>query len=117
VSSSENYFCGEKGLLLQGNDIGWGVLNCDPEGEDFWAIARFEERIYIAGWSKLYVLEGNEMVEVDTGLGETTKKALFATGSQLWSVGEADLAVFEKEHWSKVEWPEWLADWSFGSPA
>jgi hypothetical protein len=98
------YACGREGLLLKGRDQKWEILPANGVTHDFWSLAWFAERLWLASLYGLYVLGKDGPVPVDTGerKGITSYRLTVADGV-LWSVGAKDVLSFDGRTWTRID--------------
>jgi hypothetical protein len=98
---------GDEGVILRGRDDRWDVVAQDLTDETFTDVETFQERIFISTEvGVLYELQGDQLVDVDLGLGkEITTSNLHSDGRRLLSVGDRDLLVYDGTAWAEVPHP------------
>jgi hypothetical protein len=97
------YLCGQDGTLLRGVKGQWEIVADGQTVDDFWGIASFEGRIYIASMGALYVLVDDVLEEVDQGDAACeTFYTLTQAQGVLWSLGAEDIAFFDGARWTKI---------------
>ena len=86
----------------------WEALDHEATDDDFWGMTVFQGRVYLAAYSGLFVIDGDDVVPLDMHLSEKPSTAyLDANDGVMWSVGEKDLAYTEDAVvWTEVESPE-----------
>lgn len=99
------YACGQAGMVLQ---IERGTVKPAAEpikGQNFYGLAIFKEKVYVATMKALYVLADGALDEVDPRLGDGfTTGYLETDGETLWSVGAHHIAkTTDGKKWSLVK--------------
>lgn len=90
------YIVGLSGIIIKGTHNLWEVIEQDVTKDDFWGIASFMKRIYVANYSGVYELSVNELIKVDFKLEDSVSTAyLDAHDDVIWSVGEKDIVISE----------------------
>lgn len=98
------YACGREGLLLRGRDARWEVVTDLGFDDDFWSLAWFKGKLYIASMDDLYVFDGKRLQLLDTEDVEMeTAYKLTATDGELWSIGAKDVVVYDGKKWTRIE--------------
>jgi hypothetical protein len=103
------WVCGREGVLLTGRGLDFEVT-VDVTGHQFGSMAWFDGRLYVCvGFepSTLYVLDGNTLKPVATGLSPemTDAHVLESAGGALWAVGWKSLARFDGHAWERIPVP------------
>lgn len=94
------YIAGMRGTLLRGRGDHFVDLSSDQVTEDFWGMAEFQGRIYLASFHDLYVLSDDAITPVPTGLAPRMPgHRLEARGNLLWSFGAYNIAFFDGDEW------------------
>lgn len=94
------YIAGMRGTLLRGRGDHFVDLSSDLVTEDFWGMAEFQGRIYLASFDDLYVLTDDAILPVRTGLAPRIPgHRLEARGDFLWSFGAYDIVFFDGDDW------------------
>lgn len=108
VSDREVYACGSDGAVFRGYLQKWEKLNVRPSSkEGFWCLEYFGGKVYLAGNLKLYVVQENEVIRVDTGLSPAPDgNRLHANDGVLWSFGSYHLCFFDGKKWTYVKHPD-----------
>lgn len=92
ASSGDVVAAGLAGTVIRGRGDRWRPVAEGQVEEDFWGLAEFRGRIYLASKRGLYRLDGDALTQVELGLGdEVTTSALHAADGILMSVGEKDI--------------------------
>lgn len=102
------YAAGLAGVVLRGTNGRWEAVEHDATEDDFWGMAVFRDKLYLACYEGLFVLEGNGIVPVDMGISpQPTTAYLDANDRVVWSVGQRSLAYSEDGiSWAEVEKPD-----------
>jgi hypothetical protein len=100
------YHCGARGIVCCGGLDGWRLLpGANPEAM-LTDMAAYDGRIYICSEFELLMVDGDEVVPVQTGLdGKLDFGALASGAGQLWSAGGETILRFDGASWSKFEFP------------
>ena len=103
VAPKQVFIAGMAGTILRRNGERFEAVEQDAATENLYGLAWFKGRLYIAG-KKLYRLEGDDVQEVDIGLGEgVTFGQLDANDGVLWSFGPKHLAfTADGDKWTQV---------------
>ncbi len=105
VNRDEIYVCGNRGIVLRGNRLGWSLISHDSVTMDLYGIESFGGDIYVSGMDGLFrvVDSGLEAVNVLTGHDSAlTFHRLHANDEVLWSFGTDHLAFFDGTAWHFV---------------
>lgn len=107
VSDNEVYVCGMSGILIRGTAGQWQVIDQGATDQDFWGMVHFKNQLFLSGDEGIFVLEGDELKQVDMGTEEEfTTSYLDAKDGAIWSVGEKHIACsVDGINWSEVEAP------------
>lgn len=107
ISQNEIYVCGRKGAFFRGYFSNWTDLSNPTLREHFSCVEVFEGKVYLASASSLYVLDGNQIQRIDTGLSPTPDgHRLHASDGVLWSFGSRHLCFFDGKKWTYVKHPD-----------
>ncbi len=97
------YACGQNGTLLHGQAGLWEVIAEGDTVDDFWTIASFNDQIYVASFTALYVLADDHLTVVDLdNIKCNTFQMLSPAQGVLWSLGAEDIVAFDGRQWAKV---------------
>lgn len=105
VSKDEVYICGSNGVFLRGNYLsGWEILgDQDSLKEDFWGMAMFQGKLYLATPLRIVTWTGVDFEEVNISFeSKGAFHRLSVSDSVLWSIGVHDLACFDGQQWEKM---------------
>lgn len=99
------YIAGQQGLLIKGRNRAWEIVQWEePVDVDLWDLCWFQDNLYIATISSLYVLEENKLVEVDFGgIAVDSCYSLTQAEGVMWSVGSYDVVSFNGATWRKYD--------------
>jgi hypothetical protein len=101
------YACGKGGTVVAGDRSGLRTIASPNVTEDFWGIEVFQGRVYVAGLSGLFTIDGDAIVPVATDLvPDIGGYRLDARDGVLWSFGAKDLAFFDGVTWHRVLHPD-----------
>ena len=107
ASPTEVYLCGQSGAFFRGALGSWEDLSAAGLRTEFTCIELFGGKVWLAGTRGLFVLEGGEVVPVDTGLSpKPDAYRLHANDGVLWSFGLKRLAFFDGKKWTPVPHPD-----------
>lgn len=106
VAKDQVYLCGTENTLYRGTDDAWLPLT-DPDEATFWDMARFQGKVYVCSGVKLYVIEGDELEEVEVPIeGQPHFYRLDASDTDLWCAGGECVLQFNGEKWTQHLYPE-----------
>jgi len=106
-SDNEAYVCGSDGLFFQHAKGRWTDLSASPKKTgDFWCIEMFQNHVYVAGDTGLFVLENKKLSKVDMGFDCGEGHRLHANDGVLWYFGVDKLAFFDGKKWTYVKHPD-----------
>ncbi|MGE0756359.1 MAG: hypothetical protein AB7O38_05045 [Pirellulaceae bacterium] len=98
------YACGRVGLLLRGRGDEWSVVEHEATQDDFWGLAWFGNRLYLASYHRLFRLEDDTLVPVEFGEDMAqTRYHLAAADGVLWSIGAQDVMSFDGASWTRID--------------
>lgn len=108
VSPNEVYICGKNGSLFKGSKNFWTFIGNEDYQEHFWGITRFQNKIYVCSDSHIWVYDGNDLKQIDTGLtGKVSFYRIASAGSTLWATsGREDIYRFDGSSWSRILCPD-----------
>lgn len=106
-SEGDIYACGDNGILMRGNQHGFGVLTDSSFDMDFWAVEEFLGQIYLAHDQGLVVFDmQNGFREVDFGVEETVEcHRLTSHDNLLYSIGPDVIMQFDGSKWVQIVCP------------
>lgn len=83
------FACGQEGVLIEGFDSQWRIVEHGISLPDLWGMEWFNDRLYVACDDGLYALKSNDVLEkINIGLGDNwTFRHLHANDGVLWSFG------------------------------
>ena len=99
------WICGDGGTLLRGNHHdGFTAVAAGDTRESFLSMAIFQERLYLASASGLWVLDGDRIEKVQTSLCPDLSNGhvLDAVDGALWFIGYRDIARFDGQRWERL---------------
>jgi hypothetical protein len=101
------YIVGLCGIIIKGRHNLWEIVEQDITKDDFWGIASFMDRTYVAAYSGVYEISANEFTKVDFKLDvPVSTEYLDARDGVIWSVGEKDIVMSENGvKWVKLPNP------------
>jgi hypothetical protein len=97
------YACGRKGMLLKGRADRWEVIEHSIHGDDFWGMAWFKGRLFIATLYYLCVFDGANVVLVTADGSPSSAYHLSATADRLWSIGPHEVSTFDGTDWERFD--------------
>jgi hypothetical protein len=107
VSPDEFYLCGDNGLFLRGSRKGFEDFSVPDLKDNFWAVEKFLDKVYLATLKGLWVFDGSSVQPLSTGLDpEVGSFRLDARDGVLWSFGVDDLAWFDGQTWQRLLHPD-----------
>ncbi len=107
TAANEIYICGDHGTLFRKNGNGFQDLSTDKLQDDFWGMAEYNGKIYLATLHGIHVYDGKSISAVKTGLKpKIGSYRLDARDGMLWSFGVDDLAFFDGNKWTRVHHPD-----------
>jgi hypothetical protein len=108
ASDGRVYVAGSHGVLLRGRGATWEIIPQEATEETFWGMEHAFGKLHLSTANgHLYRLDdGDEVVEVDLGLGEAvTTRSLHFNDGLLLSTGAYDLCVFDGQGWTRLAVP------------
>lgn len=101
----EVYACGNDGLLLVGNRHGWQVIDTQRT-VNFWDMVLYNGHLYLAHVHGLVRYDGQDFVDVDTGIDPAPGAHKLDVGDGLlYSFGVDDLLKFDGKRWERLICP------------
>ena len=101
------WIAGNKGVVLRGGFNQWTEISSDEYSGNWYGMAVYEGRVYLAGNQSLAYVDEETIQPLDVGLGRAvTTNRLFTKEGLLWSVGEKDILVFDGDHWREIAHPD-----------
>ncbi len=99
------YAAGQQGLMFRGRNSLWNAISWDDEVTvDIWDLCWYQNELYVATMTNLYILRGNRLIDVDFGGTEIpTFYSLSTAEGVLWSCGRDDLASFDGNAWTRYD--------------
>jgi len=93
-SNNVVYAAGLAGVLLRKTgDSGWEQVSQQSVEDDIWGMTYFKGQLYISTYENVFLLEDDDLVEVDMQLPEPISTAYLDSDSEImWSVGGKDIA-------------------------
>ncbi|NVB82335.1 MAG: hypothetical protein HOV81_28405 [Kofleriaceae bacterium] len=99
AGDDEVYVAGVHGTLLRGRNDTWQSIPTTTTA-DLWDLCWFQDRLYVATMTGLFVLDGKKLVPVKFGKEKpATCYSLSTSEGVLWSVGLGDVASFDGKKW------------------
>jgi len=107
VSESETYVCGDGGRFFQHARDGWTDFSAQAKMTgDLWCVEVFQKKIYVAADAGLFLLEGKNLIQVDTKFNVGEGHRLHANDGVLWYFGIEKLCFFDGKKWTYVRHPD-----------
>lgn len=100
------YAVGANGIVVRGGGSHWQVLQNEDLGEELWGVVSFAGNVYVAGYDGIAMIQGDDIVPVDTGLGDIQGYRLRASQGVLWSIGNDHVLRFDGTTWSERVCPD-----------
>ncbi|PTV94331.1 hypothetical protein C8J27_10866 [Rhodobacter aestuarii] len=99
--------CGGAGVVLIGRDDTWDIVPNDATEANFWDIAEFKGKLYLAAETGgLFTIEDGAVVAVDLPKGMIEDvSALDANAGKLLLIGDQQVVWFDGESWTDLEAP------------
>lgn len=97
------YACGRRGTLLRGRGSRWELIKNELTSDDFWGIAWFESKLWLATLHALAVLDGDDLAWVDETNAPGSGYHLSAADGRLWSFGPFEAAVRDGSGWRRFD--------------
>ena len=94
---------GMAGQVVIGRNDQWNMVEHDATNEPFWSVKYFDDAFYLKALSGIYRLKDGlleEFRDVDNDM--RTVYGLSVGPSGLWSVGSADIALFDGTDWRTI---------------
>jgi hypothetical protein len=109
-SREQIFIAGAHGVFFHGQPGRWTFAGLQGSEHAFVGMAWFQERLYLSNRQRLYVFNGKDLEEVDTGLGQDVLfYRLSATETDLWvTSGRDDILHFDGRTWERLVSPESL---------
>jgi hypothetical protein len=103
VAEDEVYVCGNDGNLFRGSRDSWEFIGDESIEENFWAVEKFDDRVYVAYNDGLFVHDGTKLSEVKFGIkGDVDGHRLQAGEGALYSFGEENVLWFDRQTWHRI---------------
>lgn len=103
TSIGKVYITGHDGILLQGSNNLWEIIDHQNTDHDIWDIEWFDGHLYVSTLHAVYKLNGHNLEEVD--FGEDKPSSCYQLSSAegvMWSNGEYDIMSFDGVTWTRV---------------
>jgi len=98
------YASGRKGLLLQGRDDAWEVIDHESMIDDIWDLAWYQDTLYISSLYGLFTLQNGKLHAVDCGeVHPDTFYHLSVADGVLWSIGAKNIVAFDGTTWTRID--------------
>jgi hypothetical protein len=103
IGRDDVYICGDDGNLFRGNMNRWEFVGDPTFRQNFWAVEKYDDKIFVAYNDGLLSYNGATLTEVDFGVdGEIDCYRLHANDGVLWSFGEEHLLSFDGSTWHRI---------------
>lgn len=97
------YACGQGGIIVQGRDDEWSVIEIDELQPDLWSICWFQGHVFVASMQGVYRIVTGEVVPTEASSGGWSFYDLSVAGDTLWSIGAKDLLRYDGTSWQRIE--------------
>lgn len=105
VSETEVYFCGKGGTFYRGHDNVWELIGDPGYQENFWGLARFQDRIFTASLNHLFAYGASGLQRIDPPPQEEfSYHRIAASPEYLWATGGAGTVA----RWNGADWALYL---------
>ncbi|MGK8436478.1 WD40/YVTN/BNR-like repeat-containing protein [Ectopseudomonas hydrolytica] len=97
------YAAGHRGVLLQGRNDQWDIIDHAETTDDIWDLEWFMDHLYASTMSNVYRLNDAQLQPVN--FGEDSPKSCYQLSvgeGVMWSNGEFDLMSFDGLQWSRI---------------
>ena len=97
------YVVGHGGIILQGREDAWEIIENDVSSDDIWGISYFKGELYFASFSSVFHLSdlGIKEVILDDERAYSCYSLTF-WDDVLWSVGEKDIYELGHDGWRRL---------------
>jgi hypothetical protein len=103
IADEAVYSAGQNGTLLHGRHDQWKVISTNTK-EDFWSVAWFNGKLYVASLTNLYTYENDKLVPVNFGADRPNSFGnLTHAEGVLWSVGDSDVFMYDGNTWQRID--------------
>jgi hypothetical protein len=103
VAEGEVYICGNDGGLFRGRLNKWEFIGDRGVEENFWAVEKFGETVFVAYDEGLFAHDGKSLSKVNFGVGDAFDgHRLHANDGLLWSFGEEHVLCFDGTAWRRI---------------
>lgn len=97
------YIAGHRGVLLQGRNDMWSVVDQTETSDDIWDLEWFIDALYVSTMSNVYRLKQSQLEPVDFGDDRPKSCYQLSAGKDvMWSNGEFDLMSFDGIEWTRI---------------
>lgn len=97
------YIAGHRGVLLQGRNDMWRVIEQTEVSDDIWDLEWFVDALYVSTMSNVYHLKRSQLEPVDFGDDRPKSCYQLSAGKDvMWSNGEFDLMSFDGIEWTRI---------------
>lgn len=97
------YIAGHRGVLLQGRNDMWSVINQTEVVDDIWDLEWFVDALYVSTMSNVYRLKQSQLEAVDFGDDRPKSCYQLSAGQDvMWSNGEFDLMSYDGIEWTRI---------------
>lgn len=95
--------CGRDGALYRDGTGQWEALCAGTRSEDFWSVAVFRDRLYVASMCSLYRYDSGRLLVVDDDAVDATYYHLSANDEMMLSVGSRTvMATGDGDAWQRI---------------
>lgn len=97
------YVGGHHGLLLEGRNDSWSLVDHQQTADDIWDLEWFANSLYLSTMKDVYQLNGQQLQAVDFGADPPRSCYQLSAGNEvMWSNGEFDIMQFDGTNWSRI---------------
>ena len=98
------YICGQGGVLIEGRNGRWQVIQGGDFKEDIWGLTWFGDKLYLSTRASVYFLEDDKLKPVEMGDDKpSTCYHLSSADGVMWSIGPKDVMSFDGKTWSRID--------------
>lgn len=95
------YVGGQQGTLIKGHSGTWEIVDWEDEVDvDIWGLSWFNNRLYVATMTNIFILDGGQLTAVEFGDIEMPSCYDLTTAEGvMWSIGEDDILSYDGSTW------------------
>lgn len=98
------YACGKSGIVVRGYKDKWEIVDYAGK-QNFWGVEVFQGKVYLSSTSGLYIVDQNGIQLLNLGR-KVEGRRLYSNGSELWSMENHELWVYDGASWQEVVCPD-----------